>query len=383
MPRYKRSRHLSPSVKTPVTIKVVAAEAQVSTATVSRVLSGLNGVGKAARERVLQTVRRLDYQPNRLARDLRAGLRKVIGVIIPDLQNPFFPGVVHGVEAVLYQAGYTLVLGHSDGVAEREQAHLAMLRGEGAAGVILIPDNGPGADYRALREWKLPVVAVDRAPSGLEVDLVSCNNREGTQRATEHLLQHGYQDIAFINGPENLSVSQERLRGYQDALRAAGITPPAPFVLHSDFRQAGGRSGMQRLLSLAKPPRAVLIGNNLMTLGALEAIYERGWRVPEQVAVVGFDDLPWAGSLRPPLTAVAQPLEEIGRTAARLLLERLQRPDHMVRQVVLPTQLIVRDSCGAHGSSPGESGRRRRPEAKRAASQNGVFVPCEKAPYDQ
>src|SRR5262249_39543481 len=149
----------------------------------------------------------LDYHPNRLARDLRAGLRKVIGVIIPDLQNPFFPEVVHGVEAVLYTAGYTLVLGHSDGLAEREQTHLAILRGEGAAGLILIPDNGSKANYASLRAWDIPLVAVDRVPKDLQVDLVKTDNQEGIRQAVSHLLSHGYREIAFINGPEGLSVT--------------------------------------------------------------------------------------------------------------------------------------------------------------------------------
>jgi len=331
------------------------------------VLSVQDGVGKRVRERVLAAVRKLDYHPNRLARGLRAGLRKVIGVIIPDLQNPFFPGVVHGVEAVLYQAGYTLVLGHSDGLAEREQSHLAVLRGEGAAGVILIPDNGPGASYASLKAWGMPVVAVDRVPQGLEVDLVRSSNREGTQEATRHLLSHGYKDIAFINGPEVLSVAQQRLAGYQDALQAAGVKPPDSFIIHGDFRQEGGRAAMTRLLSLPKRPRAVLVANNLMTLGALQAIHEHGVSIPEEVAVVGFDDLPWALSLRPPLTAVAQPMEEIGRAAAQLLLERLkgQNGGALTRQIVLPTRLIIRASCGGHLAKESD-----RPAAEQIRNEN-------------
>ena len=226
--------------------------------------------------------------------------------------------------------------------------HLRVLRGEGAAGLILIPDNGAGASYDSLRSQEIPTVAVDREPKGLKVDLVRASNREGTREATAHLLAHGYTDIAFVNGPENVDVAQERCAGYQDALRAAGATSQPSFVVHSDFRQAGGHAAMTRLLDLPSRPRAVLIANNLMTLGALQAIHERGLRIPEDVAVIGFDDMSWATSLRPPLTAVAQPAEEIGRTAARMLLERLNEPHRLVRQVVLPTRLVVRSSCGIH-----------------------------------
>ncbi len=339
-----------------MTMKEVAAAAGVSIATVSRVLAGGDNVAKPARERVLETIRRMDYYPNRLARDLRAGLRKLVGVIIPDLQNPFFPGVVHGVEEVLYAAGYTLVLGHSDGLAEREHNHLAVLRGEGAAGLILIPDNGPGANYDSLRAQDMAVVAVDRVPIGLDVDLVTSSNREGTRDATQHLLSHGYRDIAFINGPQNVSVSLERLSGYREALEAAGVPFQESLIVHGDFRQAGGAAALARLLDLPAPPRAVVIANNLMTLGALQTIHERRLKIPDQIAVIGFDDMPWATSLNPPLTAVAQPAEEIGRTAAQLLLSRLQEPGRPVRQVVLSTRLIVRSSCGGHPPITGPTG---------------------------
>jgi LacI family transcriptional regulator len=336
-----------------VTIKTVAAEAGVSTATVSRALTGSNAVGKKAQERVFKAIRKLDYHPNRLARGLRAGQRKVIGVIIPDLQNPFLTGVVHGIESVLYKAGYTLVLGHSDGLAERELAHIAILREEGAAGLIMVPDNGSGANYESLTSWNIPVVAVDRIPKGIKVDLVSTNHREGAREAINHLISHGYKDIALINGPHSFSVGQERFMGYQEAIKSAGIHLRDAFVIQSDFRQAGGHKAMKHLLNLSRPPRAVMVGNNLMTLGALQAIHESGIRVPEEIAIVGFDDMPWASSLRPPLTAVAQPVEELGQAAANMLLERLNNPNQLVRQIILPPHLVVRTSCGTHSGKNG------------------------------
>lgn len=346
--RRRRTRMRSNGV---VTIKDVAAAAKVSTATVSRVLAGLDGTGPRVRQRVLDTVKKLDYHPNRLARDLRAGMRKVIGVIIPDLQNPFLTGVVRGVESVLQQQGYSLILGNSDERAEREQRHLAVLRGEGAAGLILAPSDAPDANYEALQGWDIPIVAVDRMPRGLQVDLVCSGNREGAREAARHLIGHGYEDIAIINGPVGVDVVEDRLAGFRDALMAAGIKPRQSFVIHSDFRQTGGRAAMQQLLDLPKRPRAVFVANNLMTLGALQAIHERGMDIPRDIAVVGFDDMPWSTSLRPPLTAVAQPIEEIGRVAADLLLERLKMPGQPVRRIVLSTRLIVRASCGAHPAS--------------------------------
>lgn len=347
-----RSKLSNPSGS--ITIKEVAAESGVSTATVSRVLAGPNGVAEAVRDRVSRAVVKLDYHPNRLARGLRLGHRKVIGMIIPDLQNPFFTGVVHGVEAALCSAGYNLLLGHSDGLAEREQEQLTVLRGEAVAGLVFIPGNHPGANYESIRTWEIPVVAIDRSPGELEVDLVCSDNRKGMRQAVNHLLSLGYKDIALLNGPLGISVTRERLSGYQDALRSAGIAVRESFIIDSDFRQQGGQVAMTRFLDMAKPPRAVVVANNLMTLGALQAIHERGIRIPEELAVVCFDDMPWAMSLRPPVTAVAQPVEELGRTAAQLLLERLKDPTRLVRQVVLPTRLMVRASCGARPAVPAE-----------------------------
>ena len=337
----------SPDRRGSTTIKEVAVEAGVSTATVSRVLAGLNGVTDRVRDRVNQVVAKLNYHPNRLARGLRLGRRKVVGLIIPDLQNPFFTGVVHGVEGVLYTNGYTLLLGHSDGLAEREQVQLDVLRSEGVAGLVFIAGNHPRANYEAIRTWEIPVVAVDRSPGGLDVDLVCSNNRDGMRQAVDHLLALGYKDIALLNGPDGISVTQERQGGYQDALRSAGITVRESAIIHSDFQQQGGYAAMSRFLDQAKPPRAVVVANNLMTLGALQVIHERGVRIPEDLALVCFDDMPWAISLRPPLTAVAQSADELGRTAAELLLERFKNPGRIARQVVLPTRLVVRASCGA------------------------------------
>lgn len=335
-----------------VTIKEVAIKAGVSTATVSRVLSGVNPVREGARQKVLKAIKNLDYTPNRLAQGLRAGRQKVIGVIIPDLQNPFFTSLVRGVEATLYREGYALLLGHSDGLAAREQTHLAVLRGEGVAGLIIIPCNEADADYNALALWQIPAVAVDRVPNGWNVDLVCTNNRESAKEAVNHLLSHGYKDIGFINGPRGLNVTAERMAGYQDALQASGIRLQDSMIIHSDFRQAGGMEAMAYFLDQPQPPRAMLVANNLMTLGALQVIHERKIRIPDDLALISFDDMPWAVSLHPPLTALAQPAEELGRTSAELLLERIKDPQRPPRHIVVPSRLVVRASCGIHQSSP-------------------------------
>lgn len=167
------------------------------------------------------------------------------------------------------------------------------------------------------------------------------------RQAVTHLLSLGYQEVAIVTGPAGIDVAEERLGGYRDAFRSLGIPLRESFIIHSSFGQEGGYEAMVRLLNMSKRPRAVVLANNLMTLGALQAINERQVRIPEDLALVGFDDMPWAALLRPPLTAVAQPAEDLGKAAAQLLLERLKDPRRIVRQVVLPTRLIVRASCGA------------------------------------
>jgi DNA-binding LacI/PurR family transcriptional regulator len=172
--------------------------------------------------------------------------------------------------------------------------------------------------------------------------------------AVEHLIAIGHRDIALLGGPSQHSTAAERERGYREALRQADLPLRNELIFCGDFREAGGYQGIKALLGIRQPPTAVFIANNLMTLGALRALHEMGRRIPNDVALVGFDDMPWATSLNPPLTAVAQPAQEIGESAAELLLDRIARPDRPIRHVILETRLIVRASCGAA---------RRRPQA--------------------
>lgn len=329
------------------TIKHVAARAGVSTATVSRVLSGLDGVRPELRERVHTAVSDLAYYPNRVARNLRVRTTRLIGLVISDIQNPFFTSVVRGIEDVLQRADYTLLLGNTDENLEREQLYLATLRAEGVAGIILAPTGKSSGHYGSLLPIQLPVVAIDRAPAGLAADTVVVNNSAGSCAAVTHLIALGHQRIGCITGPPNLSTAEERKNGYTQALQARRLPLVDSLIRYADFRQSGGYAAMQALLELDEPPSAVFVANNLMTLGALQALHERSLQIPSDVAVVGFDDMSWATSLQPPLTAVAQPTYLLGTTAADLLLARLREPHRPVQQIVLDTKLMVRASCGA------------------------------------
>jgi DNA-binding LacI/PurR family transcriptional regulator len=329
------------------TIKRVADRAGVSIATVSRVGADPGTVSEELRRRVEEAARALNYRPSRAARLLRGATSQAVGVVIPDLENPFFTAVVRGIDLALQAAGYTLLLGNSDEDPERERNMLAMLQAEGVAGIVFVPINPARGAYQEVLEPPLHIVAVDRSPVNLRSDLVTVDNVAGTRSGVAHLIALGHRDVALLGGPLRHSTATQRERGYEQALREAGL-PARPELIHrADFREGGGYEGMKALLALPQRPTAVFVANNLMTLGAFRALHEAGVRIPEELAVVGFDDMPWATSLNPPLTAVSQPSQEIGSAAADLLLDRIARPDRAIRQLILETTLVVRASCGA------------------------------------
>jgi LacI family transcriptional regulator len=329
----------------------VAQRAGVSTATVSRFLGDPASIRAAARERTRRAIEELDYHPSLVARNLRVRATRTVGLVIPDIQNPFFTSVVRGIEDVLRGSAYHLVLGNSDDDPEREAVYLSTLRAEGAAGIIFVPTNPRRGAYTRLLQSGMPLVAIDRWVNGLEADRVVVANREGAREAVAHLAALGHRRIALIGGPEALDVARDRRKGYTEALEAAHLPVRGELLRAADFRESGGRAAMEDLLDLPKRPTAVFVANNLMTIGALRAIHSRGLAIPSDIAVVSFDDMPWAACLQPPLTAVAQPTYELGAVAARLLLERMSDTQRAPRRVVLPATLIVRSSCGAHSSA--------------------------------
>jgi DNA-binding LacI/PurR family transcriptional regulator len=354
MPRRSQAAR-PPSI---ATVKHVAELAGVSTATVSRVLSGLSGVREPLRTKVVAAARKLGYQPNRAARDLRARSSRTIGVLIPDIENPFFTSVIRGIEETLHAAGYTLLLANFNEDPAREAAQLATFRAEGVGGLIFAASREPAPVYQHLSEAGMAMVAVSRTIGKLRVDQVTVGNRDGAFHAITHLIGLGHTRIAMITGPAEFNTARERQQGYEDALRAARLPVDEKLIVHCDFRQTAGHNAMRRLLEAQSRPTAVFAGSNLLTLGTLQAIHESELDIPGDIAIIGFDEMAWAMSLRPPLTTVAQPALEVGRTAAELLLDRIRKPEQPRKQVVLETQLIVRASCGAKANGKPGSSRR-------------------------
>lgn len=330
----------------PPTIRQVAALAGVSTATVSRVLSRSGRVSPELDARVRAAAAQLNYQPNRAARNLRARQGSTVAVLLPDIQNLFFTAIVRGIDDEVTKFGYTLLLANADNSVERERVYVDTFRAENVAGLLAIPSQADDSAFRRFHETGTPMVILDRTLRLPHVDLVSVTNREGAIEAVEHLVRLGHRRIGMIGGLEAHNVGADRRAGYLTALERAGIPFDPALIRDGGFEREAAREAVIQLLSLPDPPTAIFSANNTMSLGVLQALHERGLRVPADISVVGFDDMPWQVAMQPPLTCVAQPTYDIGATAARLLLERIADPTRPVRRVVLETSLIVRASSG-------------------------------------
>jgi LacI family transcriptional regulator/LacI family repressor for deo operon, udp, cdd, tsx, nupC, and nupG len=329
-----------------VTVKDVADLAGVSTATVSRVLNNHPQVADETRSKVLWAMEELGYQPSRVARRLRMEVSQILGLIISDIANPFFTSVVRGIEDIAYANQYSLLLCNSDEDPAREKLYVNVLQAERVAGIVISPADENSTSCEPLLRNDVPVVAMDRRLCQFDVDTVLVDNVKGAYQATSHLIRLGHRRIGLIGGPSRITTGRERLEGYEKALSEYGLELDQSLIKIGDFKQESGYQRACELLEMDDPPTAIFAANNLMTLGALNAIHEKGLSIPRDVAIVGFDDMPWAPSLDPPLTAVAQPTYELGCTAANLLLQRIADKDREIVEMKLEPTLIIRDSCG-------------------------------------
>jgi DNA-binding LacI/PurR family transcriptional regulator len=327
-------------------LQEVARRAKVSIATVSRVLNESDKVVPETRAVVQKALRELGYRPNRVARRLRMkdGRAHLVGLIIPDIQNPFYAEIARGVEDAAYAARYALLLCNSDENPEKERFYLDVMRDESVDGIVLPPFNDTDRAVAEIAKTDIPIVCVDRSLSNVKTDLVEVDNYEGALQAVNLILDKGHRDIGLIEGRAQVSTSRERRRGYIDALIARGITPRKELMRAGDFKQESGRVLAHEMFELRKPPTALFVCNNLMAVGALGALHQRNLRVPADVGVVGFDDLPWAEALDPPLTVVRQPAYAVGRQAMELLLKRIMEPTRPPIVVRLMPELVIRRS---------------------------------------
>ncbi len=325
------------------TIYDVARHADVSVATVSRVLNG-GSVDPVLARRVTEAVAALRYRPNLVARNLRTRRTRLWAVIIADVRNPFFTDMVRGIEDVASAEGYSVVLCNSDEDETKEADYIDVALAERMAGVILSPSSSRTEHVDSLVSAGCPVVLVDRELDGVRADAVLADNEQGAYVATRHLVEQGFERIACVTGPEEYSTAAQRLSGYRAALIEAGRDVDESLVRFADFREPGGRAAMESFLKCPQRPDAVFSANNLMTLGVLRCLADHGLSVPDEVGVVGFDDLPWAELVRPTVTTVGRSTYDEGRVAAEALVRRIADPNAEPERKVLPTRLKVRES---------------------------------------
>ncbi len=332
----------------PPTIKQVAILARVSIKTVSRVINGEEYVHDDTRRRVTRAIRRLNYRPNALARSLVTRRSRSIGLVIADIVNPFFPPLVRAVEDAAAARGYNVILCDTDEDATRERAVISVLLEKQVDGLILCASRVPSGYLKGLAGEGVPLVLVNRVLAHPRAAAVVVDGAEGGRRATTHMLDLGHRRIAYLAGPAGSFSHRSRLRGYREALATRKIVFDPSLVAGGIASIAAGRQAMAALLDLKRPPSAVFAFDDLMAIGAIEEVHRRGCRVPEDVAIVGFDDIDLAAFVDPPLTTVAQPKAEMGRLAALRLLEMVENSSPpRARTMTLTPELVIRRSCGA------------------------------------
>ncbi|GAB3677137.1 LacI family DNA-binding transcriptional regulator [Angustibacter aerolatus] len=329
-----------------MTMADVARLAGVSPATVSRYLNG-GKVGERIGEDVRRAVDQLGYRPNLVARGLRKQVASVWACVIPDIENPFFTSMVRGVEDVARPLRYSVVLANTDEDPATEADYLQMVVAQRMAGVIISPTR-QSTDVSHLQQAGIQVVCVDREVSQ-PTDAVLVNSAAAARQATEHLIAAGCTRIACVTGRADTTVGAERLRGYREALLAAGRRLDGQLEHHCDFHAESAHAATSSLLRLPEPPDGIFVANNQMTLGVLRALQEAGQRVPQDVAVAGFDDLPWWALSAPTVTAVAQPTYQMGRAAGEMLAARLAGDRQPPRARYLDAVLVRRQSSRLGG----------------------------------
>ncbi len=351
----RRTAKKHPERRSEVTIRDVARAANVSVSTVSHVLSGKRPTSATTRQRVEAVVARLGYRPNAMAQSLVWRRSFALGLIIPDISNPYFPALARGVEDYVRRRGYTLVLGNTDYDESRERGYLDLLRANQLAGVIYCLGEAGGCMTEQLlsarQEGRAVVLVHEEVPG---VPTVCVDNYQGGRLAAEHLRALGHSAVGLISAlPMDAAISQ-REAGFRETMAAGpGSTPRDVVVAYGDHQIEGGRRAAAELLKRTPRLTALFVLNDLMALGALQAATTAGRKVPEELSIVGFDDIPFAALASPPLTTVRQPIRELGERAAELLLRMVENgPLSDIRQmteqpaVVLPATLVVRGSSG-------------------------------------
>lgn len=331
------------------TLKDVAERAGVDVSTASRVINGNSfRVRENTRQRVLVAARELGYQPNALARSLRVGRSNMFALLVPDITNPFFAELSKGAEDATSSYGYSLILCNTEDRADTEEEYVRALRERQIDGFLMATGGASDSSVQRLVEAKCPFVLVNRRMQGVKAGYVIANDTTGAKQAVSHLINLGHRRIAHITGMKTADTARKRREAYIATMKARGLaTEAAGLMVEGDFTYKGGQEAMAQLLDLPSPPTAVFASNDVMALGAMATIRCRNLHVPEDIAVVGFNDIVLAKLSHPSLTTVRTPIFEMGALAAQMLVKLVKGEDINPTGIILRTELVIRGSCGA------------------------------------
>ena len=327
-----------------ITIEDVANFAGVSQSTVSRVLNKKEYVKEATREKVLKAVEELGYKPSRLARGLRINSSQILGLIISDIQNPFFTSLVRAVEDVANQNGYSLILCNTDENPKKEELYIELMISERVSGVIITPTREFGCPIQKLLNANIATICVDRRVLDCPTDSVISDNVFSSYTLIKHLITNGHTRIGALFGSSEITSFRERLEGYKKAISEFNLVIDSKLIMQGDPKKEQGILLTERLLNLENPPTAIVAGNNLMALGSIYASVKAGYSIPEDISIISFDNQEWMGLINPRLTVASQPTYEMGKLAAELALARIAKPNRLVKNIVLESEIIFRDS---------------------------------------
>lgn len=324
----------------------VASAAGVSVATVSAVVNGTAPVSQALRGRIESAISEIGYKRNAIARSLKMGTTRTIGLVVADITNPFFTDVVSVIQDVLHRAGYAVMLCCTDEDPKMQDEQVALLIDRMVDGLIIAPAGNDDHLRQLVSGANVPVVLIDRLCHDLEADAVVLDNHHAVETATNYIINLGHRSIGYISGSLDTSTGRDRLAGYRTALEAAGIDYRDDLVRIGNFREKDAYKAAMQLLTRPDRPSAIFSANNLMVIGVMKAIRDIGLSCPEDISVASFDDFPWADVFQPHLTTIAQPVQAIGEQAADLILDRIgDKSERNPRRIVLKGRLTIRDSC--------------------------------------
>lgn len=329
------------------TIKDIAKLSGVCVATVSLVLNNKGTLSKTTRLKVLAVAEKLDYTPNAIARGLVTRKTKIIGLIVSDITDPFFAELSKGVEDTVFANNYSLILCNSDNNFEKEKLYINLLTEQNVAGLIIVPliNNNNENNLRAATNSNIPIVSVDRKLAIKEISSVTCDNFGGATKAVNHLIQLGHKRIACINiGSTNFSIIHERVRAYKATLRKSQLPIDEHLIVNSNGKITGGIESASLLLELNSPPTAIFAISDIVAFGVIEEVIKRGYKVPDDISVVGFDNIYYSKNYIVPLTTIDQPKYEMGQKIVEVLFDKIRNNNN--KDIILETRLIVRKSSG-------------------------------------